>query len=140
MVGRAACGDPWIFGGRAVGAADAARFLLDYAETLQRLGASARGAAGRVKQLLVHWTAGGRRAAPGGERAEVGGRAGWLREADPARLLARLTELAGPGRDSVLNPEVGEDVGFPFAREHVPVPAGAQEKRPSGAHPKRRAS
>jgi tRNA-dihydrouridine synthase C len=97
MVGRAACGDPWIFCGARVGAADAARFLLDYAEGLRGLGASPRGAAGRVKQLLVHWTAGGLLA---------GGREAWLRERDAERLLAGLAERAGPGRDPLRNPEL----------------------------------
>ena len=91
MVGRAALGDPWIFAGRQVGRAEAARFLLDYAAAL----GPAR-AAGRVKQLLAHWTAGGLV-----EGAE--GRRGWLREQDPEALLARLAAAAeepeaGPGR------------------------------------------
>lgn len=100
MVGRAACGNPWIFRGVAVSAADAARFLVDYADTLKSLGASTKGAAGRVKQLLVHWTAGGLT----GEGAE--GRADWLREGDPGRLLARLAEAAGEARDERLNPRL----------------------------------
>jgi tRNA-dihydrouridine synthase C len=59
MVGRAALGDPWIFGGRTVGRVEAARFLLEYAERLRaHHGASARMVAGRVKQLLHYWTAG----------------------------------------------------------------------------------
>jgi len=59
MVGRAALGDPWIFEGRVVERAEAARFLLEYVEALAALhGASPRMAAGRVKQLLRHWTAG----------------------------------------------------------------------------------
>ncbi len=95
MVGRAACGDPWIFSGAPASAADAARFLLDYAATLADLGASPRGVAGRVKQLLVHWTAGG---------LTADGREGWLRETDPGRLLARLADAAGPGRDPAFNP------------------------------------
>jgi tRNA-dihydrouridine synthase C len=98
MVGRAACGDPWIFRGVRVTSADAARFLADYADTLKSLGASTKGAAGRVKQLLVHWTAGGLTG------ADEASRALWLREADPARLLARLAEAAGRERDHVLNP------------------------------------
>ncbi len=98
MVGRAACGDPWIFRGVGVRAEDAARFLLDYAETLTSLGASTKGAAGRVKQLLVHWTAGGLTGA--GEA----GRTAWLREGEPARLLQRLADVAGDARDEDLNP------------------------------------
>jgi len=98
MVGRAACGNPWIFSVIEVTSSDAARFLLDYAETLQSLGASTKGAAGRVKQLLVHWTA-GQLTGAGGE-----GRASWLREQDPKRLLARLAEAAGSLRDTDRNP------------------------------------
>lgn len=98
MVGRAACGDPWIFRGARVTAADAARFLLDYAGTLQQLGASAKGAAGRVKQLLVHWTAGDLCGIEGAQRTE------WLRESDPARLLARLAAVEGGAPRSEANP------------------------------------
>lgn len=85
MVGRAALGDPWIFEGRRVPAAEAARFLLRYAGELRsRSAMSPRGVAGRLKQLLGHWTAGG---------LAVEGRATWLREQDPERILARLREL-----------------------------------------------
>jgi tRNA-dihydrouridine synthase C len=95
MVGRAALGDPWIFGGRAVRAADAARFLLDYAQALRARGrCGERGAAGRLKQLLHHWTAGGL----------VDDPRGWLREPDPGRLLARLARIAGGERDLGANP------------------------------------
>jgi tRNA-dihydrouridine synthase len=85
MVGRAALGDPWIFSGRAVSAARAACFLLDYAEALQRDRASRAGAAARVKQLLQFWTAG-----------ELLGpdRRAWLGERDPERLFARLGAIA----------------------------------------------
>ena len=87
MIGRAALGDPWIFSGRTVDASEAARFLLEYAAQLLATGTSARaGAAGRIKQLLQHWTAG----------ALVGAdRGGWIRERDPERLFARLEEIAG---------------------------------------------
>jgi hypothetical protein len=44
-----------------------------------------RGVAGRVKQLLTHWSAG---------ELVTADRAGWLRERDPERLLARLRERA----------------------------------------------
>ncbi|MBM3978124.1 MAG: tRNA-dihydrouridine synthase family protein, partial [Planctomycetes bacterium] len=43
MVGRAALGDPWVFGPRRATRAEAARFLLDYFERLIELGASPRG-------------------------------------------------------------------------------------------------
>jgi len=97
MVGRAALGDPWIFGGRRATAGDAARFLLDYAAELAAAGVSRRGALGRVKQLLQHWTAGD---LCGESRSE------WLRESDPERLFARLEVLAGDARDAELNPQL----------------------------------
>lgn len=98
MVGRAALGDPWIFSGQSVRAADAARFLLDYADELASTGTCSRsGAAGRVKQLLQHWTAG---ALVGGDRAS------WMRETDVERLFARLAESAGTEREERVNPLV----------------------------------
>ena len=82
MVGQAALGDPWIFSGRQVARYEAARFLLEYAELLEeRHGTTPRGRAGRVKQLLRHWSAGG---LVGEDRQE------WLGERDPARLFDRL--------------------------------------------------
>jgi tRNA-dihydrouridine synthase C len=96
MVGRGALADPWIFSGERPTASDAARFLLDYAaELLLDCPASPRGAAGRVKQLLRHWTAGGLV----GEDRES-----WMRESDPARLFERLSSIAGDERDPRLNP------------------------------------
>jgi tRNA-dihydrouridine synthase len=59
MVGRAALGDPWIFSGKKITTAEAAQFLLEYAEALRtRRGFSPNGVAGRVKRLLSFWTAG----------------------------------------------------------------------------------
>jgi tRNA-dihydrouridine synthase C len=85
MVGRAALGDPWIFTGKHVSAGEAARFLLEYAQALEATGCfRVLGRAGRVKQLLQFWTAGG---LLGDDRT------GWLRESDPERLLERLREL-----------------------------------------------
>jgi tRNA-dihydrouridine synthase len=82
MVGQAALGDPWIFSGTSVSRARAAQFLCDYAHTLSaRTGFPVSGCAARVKQLLRHWTAGG---------LVDGDRETWLRERDPAALLARL--------------------------------------------------
>ncbi|TAJ19052.1 MAG: tRNA-dihydrouridine synthase family protein [Planctomycetota bacterium] len=92
MVGRAALGDPWVFAPRRASRAEAARFLLEYVETLVGMGASPRGAAGRAKQLLRFWTAGELLGAPG-ESAERE-RVRWLREDDPARLVAWLRERA----------------------------------------------
>ena len=101
MVGQAALGDPWIFSGREASAADAARFLLDYAETLRgRADFGARGVAGRLKQLLHHWTAGGLAPDP---RA-------WLRERDPLALEERLRRIAGDQRSEALNPRLPQRV------------------------------
>jgi tRNA-dihydrouridine synthase len=86
MVGRAALGDPWIFSGRRVDPATAARFLLDYGRRLREAGgAGPGGAVRRIKQLLRHWTAGG---LVDGEREQ------WLRLEDPGALLERLAERA----------------------------------------------
>lgn len=86
MVGRAALGDPWIFSGHEASGAESARFLLDYAAALRgQRGASPRAVAGRVKQLLAHWTAGD---LVGGDRRS------WLTETDPERLLGRLGAVA----------------------------------------------
>jgi tRNA-dihydrouridine synthase C len=91
MVGRAALGDPWIFSGRAVDAAQAAGFLDRYARELrERGGAGPAGAAGRVKQLLRHWTAGDLQRRGAGD---------WLRLADPEELLAQVA-LTAAGRRS----------------------------------------
>jgi tRNA-dihydrouridine synthase len=90
MVGRAALGNPWIFSGRRVERAEAAAFLLEYAADLADAhGATPRGRAGRLKQLLHHWCV-------GGICADDADRAGWLRERDPEQLFARLRRLAGP--------------------------------------------
>jgi len=86
MVGRAALGDPWIFSGKRVESAEAARFLLDYAERLIASGgAGTKGAAARVKQLLNYWTAGA---------LVAGTRESWLCEADPRALFDRLAAAA----------------------------------------------
>lgn len=83
MVGRGALADPWVFSGRAASGRESAEFLLEYAERLQRIGASVAGSVARVKQLLAHWTAGDLVGAD---------RAGWMREKDAERLLERLRE------------------------------------------------
>lgn len=83
MVGQAALGDPWIFSGRSVGAADAARFLIAYADLLaERAEKRPVRAVGRMKQLLGRWTAGG--------LVSDAARESWLTERDPERLLERL--------------------------------------------------
>ena len=100
MVGRAALGDPWIFrraheraDEASVSAEDAAGFLLQYAERQLEAGRRLRGAVGRVKQLLQHWSAGG---LLGATPSEVDERRGaWLRERDPERLLERIAARCG---------------------------------------------
>jgi tRNA-dihydrouridine synthase C len=91
MVGRAAIADPWIFAGRTASPEEALRFITDYATALTRLsGWTARGAAGRMKQLLRYWRAPGIAA---DLRTEI------LRERDPGRFLDRLCgEVLGAGR------------------------------------------
>jgi tRNA-dihydrouridine synthase C len=118
MAGRSALGDPWVFSGVQSTPADAARFLLDYAEELlAQSSAGPRGAAGRVKQLLRHWTAGG---------LADRDRASWMRELDPGRLLDRLREIAGPGRDPRLNPRfpASRPAAGPEAENGLPAPDG----------------
>ncbi|MEE2713344.1 MAG: tRNA-dihydrouridine synthase family protein [Planctomycetota bacterium] len=88
MVGRAALGDPWIFSGERVTRQVAARFLLDYASNLRGLrSGTPEGAAARMKQLLRYWTAGG--------LVTDQDRLSWLREPDPARLMARIEAALG---------------------------------------------
>ena len=89
MVGRAALGDPWIFEGRAVERREAASFLLAYAGELASFhGGSLRMVAGRVKQLVRHWTAG---ALFAGEREA-------MLALDDVSLLARVAAEAGEPR------------------------------------------
>jgi tRNA-dihydrouridine synthase C len=91
MVGRAALGNPWIFSGRQVSAAEAARFLLDYTETLRdRSKFNENRTIGRTKKLLSFWTA-------GGLFADAAVKERWLREKDPERLWAWLEERASSG-------------------------------------------
>jgi nifR3 family TIM-barrel protein len=87
MAGRAALGDPWIFAGHVASRAEAAEFLLEYAARLQaHHGASRRMVAGRIKQLLHHWTAGALCGA---------GRTAWLAAGDD-ELLAGLEREREP--------------------------------------------
>ncbi len=88
MVGRGALADPWIFSGRRVGRGEAARFLIEYADTMRaRRQWPAGGIAARLKQLLRYWTAG--RLVP-----DEATRASLLRERSSEALLARLHEAA----------------------------------------------
>jgi tRNA-dihydrouridine synthase len=82
MIGRAALEDPWIFSGRTVGRAEAARFLLDYARLLaERHGAPEIRVAGRLKQLIRGWRAGG---------LFDESREWWLSGREPQIVLTRL--------------------------------------------------
>lgn len=82
MVGRAALADPWIFTGRKVSRAEAARFLLDYARLLsERDGASPIKVLGRLKQLIRSWSAGG---------LFEDSREWWLGRREPQAVLDRL--------------------------------------------------
>lgn len=103
MVGRAALADPWIFSGRSVGRAEAASFLVLYARELGlRNGADLLVRAGRAKQLLSYWSAGGLVV----DREEhPDHRKSWLREQDPAQLLRRLEDAAAQDGHASENPE-----------------------------------
>jgi len=88
MVGRGALADPWIFSGREVSRGEAARFLVDYADTMRdRLQWPAGGISARLKQLLRYWTA-------GGLVPDEAARASFVREPAGDALLARLRTLA----------------------------------------------
>jgi tRNA-dihydrouridine synthase C len=86
MVGRGAMADPWIFCGREVDRTEAAGFLADYSVHMHQGGAPEDARAGRIKQLLRFWRAGG---------LVDGRRKALLSERDPARLLAWVEEMAG---------------------------------------------
>jgi tRNA-dihydrouridine synthase C len=84
MVGRAALADPWIFGGHRASPEEAADFLRAYAEALgEQAGMAPAGVAGRLKQLMRTWGAGGLFAHD---------RERWL-QSPPEALLAELREL-----------------------------------------------
>ncbi len=84
MVGRGALADPWIFSGRRVSRGEAARFLVEYAETMRaRRQFPAGGVVARLKQLLRYWTA-------GGLVPDAATRHSLLRERSAEALLARL--------------------------------------------------
>ena len=87
MVGRGALADPWIFSGRRATRGEAARFLVEYADTMrERLSFPAGGIGARLKQLLRYWTA-------GGLVPDAATRLGYLRERAEA-LLTRLRREA----------------------------------------------
>ena len=67
--------------------AEDAQFLVDYHEVLMSLGSSEKGAIGRTKQLLQHWTAGGL-VESGDHRARL------LRQTDGEALLQWLRNAA----------------------------------------------
>ena len=88
MIGRAALADPWIFSGSRVDDRRAARFLREYARLLaERSGASPPKVAGRLKQLIRPWRAGG---------LFAGDRSWWLRQADPRWMVDRLESAIDP--------------------------------------------
>jgi len=102
MAGRAALADPWIFQGREVCEREAAVFLVDYAHALEEGGgADLIRRAGRIKQLLRYWSAGGLVVDREGDRRD---RRAWLGERDPARLLHRLETIAAGGRSRPYTP------------------------------------
>ena len=88
MIGRGALADPWIFSGERATRAEAARFLVEYADTMrERLQWPAGGIGARLKQLLRHWTAGG--IVPDAET-----RFALLRERSADALIAHFRRLA----------------------------------------------
>ena len=88
MVGRGALADPWIFSGRSVSRGDAARFLVEYADTMhERHQWPAGGIGARLKQLLRHWHA-------GGLVPDAAARFSFLRERSAEALLTRLRREA----------------------------------------------
>jgi len=89
MAGRAALGDPWLFGGRRATRGEAAGFLLEYAEELERRGTPPEGVAGCLKELLHHWRAGGL------VSEDPDARVGWLRRS--ARDLLESLERVRDG-------------------------------------------
>ncbi len=89
MVGRGALANPWVFSGKQITRAESADFLVEYHDVLMSLGSSAKGAIGRTKQLLQHWTAGGLV-----ESEEH--RIRLLRETDGEALLHFLQDAARP--------------------------------------------
>jgi len=88
MVGRAVLEDPWIFSGRIVERAEAARFFMDYERLLrERHAASSVKIAGRFKQLIRRWRAGG---------LFDDSREWWMRQRNAQPMLDRLrAELRG---------------------------------------------
>ncbi len=95
MVGRAALADPWIFSGRQVGAAEAARFLLDYAEHLRvRKNYHAKGIIGRIRQLLGYWKAGNLLKYPDGSLSRKAAKNRWISERNPEVVLEWLNQAA----------------------------------------------
>ncbi len=88
MVGRGALADPWIFSGHRASRGEAARFLVEYADTMrERHQWPAGGIGARLKQLFRHWTA-------GGLVPDEATRLDLLRERSAEALLARLRREA----------------------------------------------
>lgn len=95
MVGRAALGDPWIFNGRQVSTAEAARFMLDYAGRLRtRKNYNSKGVVGRIRQLLGYWKAGNLLKYPDSGLSRKAAKNRWISERDPEVVLGWLKEAA----------------------------------------------
>lgn len=88
MVGRGALADPWIFSGRSASRGEAARFLVEYADTMRERHQWPGGGIGaRLKQLLRHWHA-------GGLVPDAPARVSFLHEPSTDALLTRLRREA----------------------------------------------
>jgi tRNA-dihydrouridine synthase len=106
MIGRAALADPWVFSGYRATRAEAGGFLVAYFEHMVAAGASERQAAGRVKQLLRTWTAGGL----ADER-----RGAWLVLEDPRELLRAIAIASGVDGPADVDSAARKTPGTAFA-------------------------
>ena len=93
MVGRAALGNPWIFGDHQASRADALEFLLAYGELLlSQSDRSIQLVCSRIKQLIRHWTA--------GELVDDRTRLTWLRQPNGKGFMGYLHEQAERARSN----------------------------------------
>jgi tRNA-dihydrouridine synthase len=130
MVGRAVLGNPWVFSGRQVTAAEAARFLLDYAEALRsRRGFNEKGTLGRVKKLLWYWTA-------GGLFPDAAEKNRLLRDDQPQRLWAWLEERCAvvSSQGGRRRPQRAPRVGAGAEPGHHPYPRHLASLATRGDH------
>lgn len=109
MIGRAALSDPWVFSGVCADRRAAGEFLLVYFARMTAAGATESQAAGRVKQLLKNWTAGGLADAS---------RRDWLVLQDPRELVAAIARAASEGEAPVVDsrPSYAPETAFARAR------------------------